>query len=400
MTKRTRPPGRCARPEDLLAAVPCVLGFQPEDSVVHADLRGAARPSTRASTCPRRRRPGRRRRVADAARPVRNGVGRGSLFVLYTDDERLARPLRTSICTGSAAPRLRGGRRAPCRRPALVPLVDGHAAGPRARPYDVGAAPVAGAGRLRRARSSSRSRRRARGVARTRRRAVGRGRRGAAGGASGPRRRGLSGDGAAGRRAGCPASCAGRRGRAPARAMTSWPGSWSRSATSSVRDVAWAPDAASRRAARTSPCGPTWCGGRPRSWSPRLRPARRSPPGSPATVPWPGARSTGVGGRAGLRPGRLRRRALGQAIAAERVGPLGPECRAGRGLTPFARLTPNHPRRGASSAVTLGFRSWVKRSRHRSSPGPTGPATARRCAAASTCSRGCCASRPSTPTTR
>ena len=51
-------------------------------------------------------------------------------------------------------------------------------------------------------------------------------------------------------------------------------------------------------------------------------------------------------------------------------------------------------------AIGPRVRSWAKRSRHRSSPGPTGPATARRSGAASTCSRGCCARRGSTPTTR
>ena len=48
----------------------------------------------------------------------------------------------------------------------------------------------------------------------------------------------------------------------------------------------------------------------------------------------------------------------------------------------------------------LASQAWVKRSTHRSSPGRTGPATARRSAAASTCSRGCCGRHGSTPTTR
>ena len=51
-------------------------------------------------------------------------------------------------------------------------------------------------------------------------------------------------------------------------------------------------------------------------------------------------------------------------------------------------------------ARSTRVRSWEKRSSSRSSAGLTARATARRCVATSTCSRGCCARRGSTPTTR
>ncbi len=96
--------------------------------------------------------------------------------------------------------------------------------------------------------------------------------------------------------------------------------------------------------------------------------------------------------------------ALDQAIPPSDWDLLGPECASARRSClslslpqPFA----THPAEGCLGVpVDPRLPTWVKKSRHRSSPGPIGRGTARKYAAVSTCSRECCATRPSTPTTR
>ena len=91
-------------------------------------------------------------------------------------------------------------------------------------------------------------------------------------------------------------------------------------------------------------------------------------------------------GRPRLPPRRAARRQPCRRAATVRVGR-----RAGG-------IGPRTPGLRADRATRVG--AWEKRSRHRSSRAPIAPGTGRRCAAASTCSPGCCARRASTPTTR
>ena len=137
----------------------------------------------------------------------------------------------------------------------------------------------------------------------------------------------------------------------------------------------------------------------PTSWSTRR----------PRAAPGPrGGRGAGRPGRRAARRGRRPRPGGGgvervlaatgatrQRAAYERTGSV-------EAWSTTCRSTADASSRGPSPSgdERLGSRSWVKRSTHRSSPGPTARATARRSGAASTCSPGCCARRGSTPTTR
>ena len=368
-------------PEDLLAVVPVVLGFVPAGLGRDADLRRRPAPSTPASTCP----------AADedlpevvdaAARPgLAHRVGR-VVFVLYAD----AAPRRAAAWpTRCVAAFARAGIEV-----VDVLRADG-AAGSRCSP----AARGARAGRALRRRARTRS----------------------------PPRRSS--------RAGSPTARATSWPPSPQPAPTRWrgwprpgaaPGRAGRAATTEVVGAAtWcgaaspartAPDddeaarllvgVAARRSrdaglalmTRDNGAGPRRALDRPAARAPddlvaAPAPCSRSPPGWPATVRWRGARvdrcrqATRTTALAGLVGGLL----VPTAVAAVDRG----RRRAG---------TTGGPSRRSPRLPDLGFVPWAKRSRHRSSPGPTGRGTARRCAAASTCSRGCCARRASTPTTR
>ena len=88
-TVRLRPPAAlltARTPEDVLAAVPVVLGFEPARLGRDAHLRRPASPSTPGSTCRRDRvRPARGRRACCSSRRCSTG-SRQVLFVVYTDD--------------------------------------------------------------------------------------------------------------------------------------------------------------------------------------------------------------------------------------------------------------------------------------------------------------------------
>ena len=181
-------------------------------------------------------------------------------------------------------------------------------------------------------------------------------------------------------------------------------GCWRPWSAALVETAAW-------RLAVTSrpPGGPRSCGrrgGGPPGYGPStrlVRPGQRTSCGrlarcSDALVDLVAGRLEAAGdaerGRRGCRAGAGRdgRDAAAGGLRAHRLA-------GGRGRR---RARPHRGRRGPPRAARDGprVRTWAKRWRHRSSPGPTGPATARRCAAASTCSPGCCARRGSTPTTR
>ena len=165
------------------------------------------------------------------------------------------------------------------------------------------------------------------------------------------------------------------------------------------------PAATSRRTGGARSCGPR--GGGPLATALADDAAR---PGEPRAAP-------GAGG--GRRPwwtsspprldaaGDLDRVTAGveRVLGGDRRHPAAGGVRADR-LGGGRRRRPPRPHRGRRGppptrlAEGLGSATWAKRSTHRSSPGPTARATARRSGAASTCSPGCCARRGSTPTTR
>ncbi len=122
MTKTTTL--RARSPEDLLAAVPCVLGFRPSDSVVMLTFTSArrGRPSTPGSTCPPTPSTIPRWWRCCSTRCCGTGSGRVA-FVLYTDDARrpgrwrrlsTCSPRRTSRWSTCCVPT--GGTGSRCRR--------------------------------------------------------------------------------------------------------------------------------------------------------------------------------------------------------------------------------------------------------------------------------------------
>ncbi len=100
-------------PADLLALVPILLGFHPEDSVGAADRGGGRRPrSTPAPTCRRPRRGGATWSQHLVAVARRATACAGPRCVVYTDDAALAEVSPTRSHSGCARPGSAGLRRA------------------------------------------------------------------------------------------------------------------------------------------------------------------------------------------------------------------------------------------------------------------------------------------------
>ena len=386
-------PGRPPRPR------PGFLGFHPEDSVVLSPSATPASRSTPASTCPATRvgleeladlpRPGRRQRTA-------SGRSRSSstptTHALAEDARR--RPRRSARAAEDVgvvcAVRADGERWCACSAPSAADPARRTTS--RCHPFD-----GAGGGRRdRRARQPARARRHAGRATRPRRGGRGLRRRRAR-----PLRRLPRATSPAGRR---PPRPGGRGTLGPAPGAPSPRGrpaagrpdvarlrccAWSRSRCATWPGRRWT--TATPRGTSTS--GATWCAGRPRELLRRAGGAARlrglahgqRRAGVVRGRPRPGGRARLRAGAACL-PGAVRRG------AARRCG---------------SRSRPDAARRCSPASVATGprpqsprLRAWAKRWRSRSSPARTARGTARRCAAASTCSRGCCASRASTPTTR
>ena len=105
-------------PEDVLAAVPLVLGFVPEESVVMLTF-GAEHPFHARLDLPRSARERRAAAEALVDPAVRHGVRR-VLFVLYAADAGAREVVRAGAGAGLRAAWRRGRRRAAQRRPLLV----------------------------------------------------------------------------------------------------------------------------------------------------------------------------------------------------------------------------------------------------------------------------------------